>query len=111
MTGVQTCALPISLLTKITDAKLLHDEIQGSKDDIESHLHKPTLLFAYPYGRYNDATTYEVMRDSFSSAVGVTMGRLQTYDQRFFLKRYNINDNDTQFRAIFEQNTRPSSSK
>lgn len=94
-----------ALLTKITDTKLLHDEIQGSKDDIESHLHKPTSLFAYPYGKYNDATISEVMWDGFSGAVGVTMGRLQTYDQRYALKRYNINDNDTQFREIFEKGT------
>ena len=92
-----------ALLTKIIDTKLLHDEIQGSKDDIESHLHKPISLFAYPYGRYNDVIISEVMRDGFSGAVGVTMGRLQTYDQRFALKRYNINDDDTQFRAIFEK--------
>ena len=92
-----------ALLTKITAAKLLHNEIQGSKDDLESHIHKPTALFAYPYGRYNDATISEVIRDGFSAAVGVTMGRLQTYDQRFALKRYNINDNDTHFRAIFEK--------
>ena len=38
------------LLTKIDNKNQLSQEIYGSKEDLETHLHKSVTLFAYPYG-------------------------------------------------------------
>ena len=92
-----------TMLTKISDEKQLEEEIQGSKDDLEAHIHKPVELFAYPYGQYNDAIVKNVKKDGFLGAVSVIAGQLQTYDQRFSLKRYNVNDGDHEFLWIFEK--------
>ena len=89
------------LLTKIHNKDQLSQEIYGSKEDLETHLHKSVTLFAYPYGKYNDAIIAEVKNDGYIGAVGVNMGHLQTKEQLYTLKRYNVNDNDLEFQKLF----------
>ena len=91
-----------AMLTNISDKKILFDEIEGSKDDIQAHLQKSIDLFAYPFGAYNNQISAEVLQEGFVGAVSVNMGHLQTKQIRYALKRYNVNDNDLEFRALLQ---------
>lgn len=93
-----------AMLTNINDKNALHDEIEGSKEDIQTHLQKNIDLFAYPFGAYDDSIKADVERAGFRGAVSVNMGHLQTKDIRYALKRYNVNDNDVEFRALLQSN-------
>ncbi len=93
-----------AMLTNIGDKKILRDEIEGSKEDIQAHLQKNIDLFAYPFGAYDESIKTEVESAGFRGAVSVNMGHLQTKDIRYALKRYNVNDNDIEFRALLQAN-------
>ncbi len=68
--GAHTRSHPI--LSRVTDAALLRDEIEGSKKRIEEMLERPVLHFCYPNGRgadVSDAAVEEVRRAGFATAV------------------------------------------
>ena len=90
-----------AMLTNLSDKNMLHDEIYGSKEDIQMHLQKNIDLFAYPFGAYDNLIKNDVEGAGFIGAVSVNMGHLQTKDIRYALKRYNVNDSDAEFRALF----------
>ncbi len=93
-----------AMLTTISDKSILHDEIEGSKEDIQAHLKKNIDLFAYPFGAQDELIKTEVEQAGFTGAVSVNMGHLQTKTIRYALKRYNVNDNDVEFRALLVAN-------
>ena len=61
-------------LIKIKDPELLKKEIIDSKKIIESHLLKPTNLFAYPFGQYNDVIISVVKEAGYTAARGIHAG-------------------------------------
>lgn len=72
------------------------EEIMGSKKAIEDHLSKPAVVFAYPFGSYNDAVIRMVKRAGFESAASVS-GMNQGYMEGhlYTLSRYAVTGDDT----------------
>ena len=73
-------------LFKMTDHAALWKEIAESKEIIESHLHKPTYVFAYPFGLYNDENVSVVKEAGYEAARSTRRGWVHTKDDLFTLK-------------------------
>ncbi len=80
-------------LNKITDDKVLTEEIVGSKKVLEEKLGKPVNYFAYPFGVYNDHTVEVVKQAGFLAARSTTRGIVQMPGDLYSLKIINVNDN------------------
>jgi len=66
-------------------------EISKSKQDMETALGHPVLVFAYPYGRYNETTEKEVAIAGFKAAVTTVVGKNQLQpEDHFALKRLRV---------------------
>lgn len=76
-------------LVYLSPSSLL-DEIKGSKDDLEAHLHKPIRWFAYPYGSYNDQVVKVVKDAGFVGAVSTIYGAVQSGDKIYLLPRIMV---------------------
>lgn len=57
-------------LTKITDPKILWNEIHGSKLALEKNLNITVTEFAYPFGKFDATTTDMVKKAGYTSARG-----------------------------------------
>src|SRR5205823_416252 len=66
------------------------DEVEGSKKDLEEHLNKPILWFAYPYGGYNNLVMAEVQKSGFVGAVSTIYGAGQSKDKLFLEPRIMV---------------------
>ncbi len=74
-------------LFKMTDHAALWKEIAESKDIIESHIHKPVYVLAYPFGLYNDQNVAVVKEAGYEAARGEDKhGWFHTKDELFTLK-------------------------
>ena len=72
-------------------------EIDGSKRILESHLHKPVTVFAYPFGSYDDKVIAMVEEAGYDTAItvnGLNNGYLFRADQTYVLPRYAIEGED-----------------
>jgi peptidoglycan/xylan/chitin deacetylase (PgdA/CDA1 family) len=77
--------------------KYLPGEIIGPKNLLESRLKKPAVVFAYPFGGYNDAVISMVKQAGFDAAVsvnGLNNGYIFRRDQTFTLARYALEGDD-----------------
>lgn len=73
-------------LSKMTDRAALWREIAESKAIIESHLHKPTYVFAYPFGLYNNEDVSMVKEIGYEAARSTHWGWSHTKSDLFTLK-------------------------
>ena len=68
-------------------------EIAGSKEAIESHLNKPVIVFAYPFGSYNADVIKMVRRAGFEGAAtvsGMNRGYIQPPNDPYTLIRFAV---------------------
>jgi peptidoglycan/xylan/chitin deacetylase (PgdA/CDA1 family) len=70
-------------------------EIADSKSIIETHLGKPVVAFAYPFGEYNVSIIDMVKRAGYESAVTLAAGYQQRADELFTLHRIRVSYQDT----------------
>lgn len=71
-------------------ASSLTDEVKGSKDQLEAHLHKPVHWFAYPYGSYNTTVINAVKQAGFVGAVSTMYGAVQSKEKIYLLPRIMV---------------------
>lgn len=64
-------------------------EMGSSKREIEDHLNKTCLFFAYPFGSYNQ-NVLGLVKNYFSAAVGVDRGFIDEHSDIFSLPRQSI---------------------
>lgn len=71
---------------------MIMDEIKGSKNDLESHLKKPILWFAYPYGSYGSGNFIieTVKKTGFIGAVSTIYGAIQNKDNIYLMPRIGV---------------------
>ncbi|MFA5117276.1 MAG: polysaccharide deacetylase family protein [Candidatus Omnitrophota bacterium] len=77
--------------------KYLSREIIEPKNILESRLRKPAVVFAYPFGDYNDEVISMVKQAGFDAAVsvnGLNNGYIFRRDQTFTLARYALEGDD-----------------
>jgi peptidoglycan/xylan/chitin deacetylase (PgdA/CDA1 family) len=82
-----------SILSKISDARELQDEVVGSKKRIEAELNVPVFHFCYPNGRaadIGDAAVAAVRNANFRTAVTTERGLNSTRSDRFLLRRIGL---------------------
>jgi peptidoglycan/xylan/chitin deacetylase (PgdA/CDA1 family) len=81
------------ILSRITDAGILREEIEGSKRRIEEEVDQPVLHFSYPNGKLADFTkqTVEaVKRCGFRTALTSERGLNFSGADRFLLRRIGV---------------------
>src|SRR5574340_118921 len=66
------------------------EEIIGSKKDLESHLKKPVIWFAYPYGSYSNIIIKTVKDAGFAGAVSTIYGAIQNKDNFYLMPRIGV---------------------
>lgn len=79
------------------DNRLVANELQKSKDDIEKITLRECKAFAYPYGKFDNTTINEVKNAGYASAVTVKRGFYKTNDDKFTIKRIGILGNESFF--------------
>jgi peptidoglycan/xylan/chitin deacetylase (PgdA/CDA1 family) len=72
-----------------------HREILESKAILESHLNRPVIAFAYPFGKYNDSVIAIVKAAGYRCALGTEAGTTQAPANLYSLKRIQITYGDT----------------
>lgn len=65
----------------------VEEQIATCKKDLETILKKSIETFAYPYGAFSQETVNEVKKASFSAAVSVIPGIVQSENNLFYLYR------------------------
>src|SRR5262249_28342812 len=70
-------------------------EILESKAILESHLSRPVIAFAYPFGKYNDTVIAIVKAAGYRCALGTVTGATQSPADLYSLKRIQITYGDT----------------
>ncbi len=71
-------------------AAMIVDEVQGSKTDLEQHLHKTINWFAYPYGSYSDFIIKTVQNAGFKGASSTIYGANQSKDNLYLAPRIMV---------------------
>lgn len=66
------------------------EEIIGSKKDLENHLKKPVIWFAYPYGSYSNFIIKTVKDAGFTGAVSTIYGAIQNKDGFYLMPRIGV---------------------
>jgi len=64
-------------------------ELRDSKYQLEKHIHKPVVHFAYPYGLYSETVIQQVRLAGFKTAVLANGGKVRKSADRLKLKRLN----------------------
>jgi peptidoglycan/xylan/chitin deacetylase (PgdA/CDA1 family) len=72
------------------DYEFLIYEFLGSLESLAAHLQRPSHMFAYPVGRYDDVTLSVLSQTSVRRAVTTENGLLQTTDNRLEMPRIRI---------------------
>lgn len=76
-----------------------HDEIvedlNNSKEKIESHTDRKCTIFCYPFGHYNDTAIQALKDTGYHLAFTTKGGRVKPGDDKFALPRVRINGNTT----------------
>ncbi len=80
-------------LFKMTDHAALWKEIAESKDNIESRIHKPVYVLAYPFGLYNDQNITVTKEAGYEAARSGNRGWIHTKDDLFTLKSIYVANN------------------
>ncbi len=79
-------------LFKITDKRVLEDEILGGKQILEKGLGKPVDYFAYPFGFYNDTILSVVKEAGFKGARSSKRGIYHTPASILYLRGLEVSD-------------------
>jgi peptidoglycan/xylan/chitin deacetylase (PgdA/CDA1 family) len=79
-------------LAQIDDPGTLREEISGGKKIIDSNLGRPTTLFAYPFGYYNDQIIKIVKEAGYTLARSTHKGAYHTPDDLYKLKGIEVTD-------------------
>lgn len=66
------------------------DEIKGSKDDLEQHLHHTVNWFAYPYGSYSPFIIQTIKDAGFKGAASTIYGTNQSKDNVYLFPRIMV---------------------
>jgi peptidoglycan/xylan/chitin deacetylase (PgdA/CDA1 family) len=72
------------------DYNFLIYEFLGSLESLNAHLQRPSHMFAFPVGRYDDTTLSVLSQTSVWRAVTTENGSLQTTDNRLEMPRIRI---------------------
>jgi peptidoglycan/xylan/chitin deacetylase (PgdA/CDA1 family) len=75
-------------------------EVAGSRADLADALGEPVETFAYPYGRWDEATAQAVARAGFGCAVSVAPGRNCAATPPYALRRVEIRGDDSPVRFV-----------
>lgn len=75
-------------------------EVAGSRNDLAATLAEPVETFAYPFGRWNEATAGAVARAGFGCAVSIRTGRNCAATAPYALRRVEIQGDDSFFRFM-----------
>ena len=78
--------------------EIAEKEICQSKKEIENHILKDVISFAYPVGNkktFNDNIINILKQNGFQCAVTTIKGFVDSSDDLFALKRYNIDGEDS----------------
>jgi peptidoglycan/xylan/chitin deacetylase (PgdA/CDA1 family) len=70
-------------------------ELSQSRRQLESHLHRPVRVFAYPYGDYNASVVGEVARAGYWAAFTTHQGWWQERSELLTLPRIYVDRDDT----------------
>jgi len=76
-------------LTKLPPDRL-HDEVNGSKKELENRLGKPVDHFCYPYGDNNELVRAEVKQAGYQYAVITQRGHVEKDCDPFALRRVPV---------------------
>ena len=79
-------------LPKVSDPRMLEDEIIGSKKDLEGLLNKPVLTFCYPIGGYNPQVQEVVKNAGYKVAVTTFHKKSGSFNDIFALKRIKVTE-------------------
>lgn len=90
-------------LQKITDPEELTREIAGSKKILEEELGTNVTIFAYPFGKYNDASIAEIKNSGFLVARSLRGGVMQSENERYALRASLATDNFEDFVQLLNQ--------
>lgn len=88
------------LLSKITDAGILYDEIVNSKLSIENVTGKTVYSFCYPGCEYNGAVKNMLSSNGYEMAFTCGGGIDQKYSNRYALYRQHVYDDIKHFKSI-----------
>ena len=78
----------------------LEVEVAGSREDLAEALGEPVETFAYPYGKWDEATAQAVARAGFGGAVSVRTGRNCAATPPYALRRVEIHGDDSLARFV-----------
>ncbi|MDQ3823783.1 MAG: polysaccharide deacetylase family protein, partial [Actinomycetota bacterium] len=95
--GAHTRTHPI--LTDITPDEV-DAEVAGSREDLRDALGRTVETFAYPFGRWDEATAQAVEAAGFGCAVSVRMGRNCAATSPYALRRVEIRGDDSFVRFV-----------
>lgn len=87
-------------LRSIANARLLVDEICGSKESLEQALDLPVGIFCYPNGEYSDAALH-VVRGTYSAAVTTRRGICRPGSDRNLLPRVGMHEDSSRTARAF----------
>lgn len=71
-----------------------HDEIFGSKKELEALVRHPVTAFAYPYGNFNGAVRAQVGEAGYHTAFSTLLGSVHTSSSRLELRRIRVLDDE-----------------
>ena len=98
MTGVQTCALPISILRVLPDSEA-EAEIAEGRNRLQTLIGAPVDVFAYPNGKpgrdYDRRHVDMVKKLGFKAAVSTAPGVVQQGSSCLELPRFSPWDRDS----------------
>lgn len=80
------------------DGEALVDQIQGSRDDLQSLLGTPVDYFAYPFGRFNARVQTAVKAAGYRLAFSVNPGFNRARDNQLEVRRLDITGRDSRAR-------------
>jgi len=77
------------------DEARVDDEVRGSREDLERRLGSPVTLFAYPFGRCDEAATRAVREAGFLGACTTRPAPTSPGDDPFLLGRVEVRGRDS----------------
>ena len=87
----------------------LHDEVGGSRREIEDLTSRPVDLFAYPFGHHDAAARAEVTQAGFTAAYTFTNGRIMPGMNPLRLPRLTMSARQNRARFAYQLARPPSS--
>jgi len=81
-------------------ARLIEDEVEGSRREIEHQLKVPARVFAYTYGEYDSLSQTMVEQAGFLGSCGTQSGMNTPKTPRYALRRIEIYGTDSLFRFL-----------